>query len=67
MSYIGTLVKHCDHIKSIEQENKKNSPFRPQPKKIHPSVRNHENSNSTPHPRSGMWMLNIKYDTHIYI
>jgi len=20
MSYIGTLVKHCDHIKSIEQE-----------------------------------------------
>ncbi len=20
MSYIGTLVKHCDHIKTIEQE-----------------------------------------------
>ena len=36
MSYIGTLVKHCDHIKPIEQENKKNSPFSPQPKKNSP-------------------------------
>ena len=36
MSYIGTLVKHCDHIKPIEQGNKKNSPFSPQPKKNSP-------------------------------
>jgi hypothetical protein len=45
---MGTLVKHCDHIKPIEQENKKNSPFSPQPKKIHPSVRNHENQQLHP-------------------
>ena len=31
----------------------------------HPSVRNHENNNSTPHPHSGMWMLIYKYYTNI--
>jgi hypothetical protein len=33
MPYIGTLVKHCDHIKSIEQETQEEK---------RPSVRNHE-------------------------
>ncbi len=39
MSYIGTLEKHCDHIKTIEQKNTRRN---------HPSVRNHEKTTTPP-------------------
>jgi hypothetical protein len=53
-------------LKTIEQETQEEIALQ-SARRNHPSVRNHENNNSTPHPHSGMWMLNIKYDTHIYI
>ena len=52
MSYIGTLVKHCDHIKTIEQETQEEVTLQSTTMK---------NSNSTPHPRSGMWIPIYNY------
>ncbi len=40
MSYIGTSVKHCDHIKSIEQETQEENALQSAPMKeqqLHPS------------------------------
>ena len=52
MSYIGTLVKHCDNVKSIEQETQE---------EITLQSANIKNNNSTPHPRSGMWIPIYNY------
>jgi hypothetical protein len=41
MSYIGTLVKHCDNVKSIEQETQEEITLQSATMK---------NNNSTPHP-----------------
>ena len=50
MSYIGTLVKHCDNVKSIEQETQEEITLQSATMK---------NNNSTPHPRSGMWIPTV--------
>ena len=52
MSYIGTLVKHCDHIKTIEQETQEEITLQSAIMK---------NNNSTPHSRSGMWIPIYNY------
>ncbi len=51
MSYIGTLVKHCDNVKSIEQETQEEVTLQSATMK----------NNSTPHPRSGMWIPIYNY------
>ena len=61
MSYIGTLVKHCDNLKSIEQETQEEFTLQ---------VRDHrKTNNSTPHPSSGMWIpiYNYLYQKFIYV
>ncbi len=55
---MGTLVKHCDHIKSIVQENKNKSPFSPQ---ITLQSATMKNSNSSLHSPSGMWIPIYNY------
>ena len=52
MSYIGTLVKHCDNVKSIEQETQEEITLQSATMK---------NINSIPHPRSGMWIPIYNY------
>ena len=52
MSYIGTLVKHCDHIKPIDQEKQEEFTLQSATMK---------NSNATLHPRSGMWIPIYNY------
>ncbi len=47
MLYIGTLVKYCDHIKTIEQETQEEITLQSATMKT---------NNSTPHSRSGMWI-----------
>jgi hypothetical protein len=51
-------------LKTIEQETQEEIALQ-SARRNHPSVRNHENNNSTPHPHSGMWMLIYKYSYHI--
>ncbi len=52
MSYIGTLVKYCDHIRTTEQETQEEITLQ--------SVTMTAN-NSTPHSRSGMWIPIYNY------
>ena len=66
MSYIGTLVKHCDHIKSIEQETQEEITLQSatitlQSATITLQSATMKNNNSTPHPRSGMWIPIYNY------
>ena len=51
-------------LKTIEQETQEEIALQ-SARRNHPTVRNHENNNSTPHPHSGMWMLIYKYSYHI--
>jgi hypothetical protein len=51
-------------LKTIEQETQEEIALQ-SARRNHPSVRNHENNNSTPHPHSGMWMLIYKYSYNI--
>jgi hypothetical protein len=52
MLYIGTLVKHCDNLKPIEQEKQEEITLQSVTMKT---------NNSTPHFRSGMWIPIYNY------
>ena len=52
MSYIGTLVKHCDHIKTYRARKQEEFTLQSATMKT---------NNSTPHPRSGMWIPIYNY------
>jgi hypothetical protein len=52
MSYIGTLIKHCDHIKPIDQEKQEEFTLQSATMK---------NSNATLHSPSGMWIPIYNY------
>ncbi len=60
MSYIGTSVKHCDNLKSIEQETQEEITLQSATMKI---------TNFTSHPCSGMWIpiYNYLYQKFIYV
>ncbi len=60
MSYIGTLVKHCDNLKSIEQETQEEITLQSATMKT---------NNSTHHSHSGMWIpiYNYLYQKFIYV